>query len=913
MIMSERLSKQIIVPVIVFIIGIVFMNAWVTDDASITLRTIFHFLNGYGPNFNADIRVQSYTHPLWMLLLSLVISITQEYYLTTIVVSLACTAGMLFLMTRLADATQTTVVISALAILSLSKSFVEYSTSGLENPLGHLLIIALCVVIYHRTTIVHPMRWVGMLLAGIVLNRQDYVLLVAPLVIYSTIVWQERTSRLWIPDIIATLRNLREMSIGLIPLVLWFGFSTFYYGSPFPNTAYAKLNTYVDRSELFTQGLLYILSTIQADPLVLGITTMAAIVAYQSRLRVAILITAGIFLYGAYIITIGGDFMVGRFFSGVMVLCAAVIIIGKPKSMQFWSIISPLLLIGLFNPFNPWFTSINMPRTEFKSHPSEVVDERLWYSKPNAASAALLNLNRYGLLNPYAYVNNTIEQVYKPRDSEYFINCDCTGTMGIALGPNAILVDNFALFDPLVARLPAQYNPYWRIGHFRRTIPIGYMDSLQSGRNVIVDPGIAKLYDALRTITQGPLWDAKRLETIFRLNTGYYDHLINIFHYRFPDAIHINLREAAYIDSKSPVMIGLGGLVIHVEEPSQQSTLTISHYSNISLKAVFYKGTQQIATLPLPKRTLSSTLITSNLELPDYIRQSNYETIHLLIDRDIRYPDPPNLSSFIGRVVLHNHPNTPTIANAIREYNSDRTQPASIALIIRWESGTIVPTQHKVAFTHNGKVVQVIPNQLIDGTTVWSTETTLVTGVNRFGIIAKSNGVRIPPPDIVELTITPTMAVANALDVDPASLPITLTTGWYDQNAQWTLEQTDIYTRWYRLKLNKRGRWTQSPQFQVFTTKAGTYDLDINVTELVQPKGLVSSAPVQLIVNGNAQVVTLQKGQNRLNISLKRGMNAVQIRATSPSQPLKTLIPKSKDDRMVDMRITTLAVMPKTP
>lgn len=347
--MLQRPYTHMVRSLLVFVIGVALMNAWVADDASITLRTIFHFLNGYGPNFNADIRVQSYTHPLWMLLLSVFIGITQEYYFTTIVVSLACTAGALLLMSRLADTSQAMTLVAALAILSLSKSFIEYSTSGLENPLGYVLLTALCVVIYQRDRIAHPMRWLGIILAGIVLNRQDYVLLVAPLVLFSAIAWRTDTSRPWLPHVTHTLRNMANMSIGLVPLLLWFGFATFYYGSPLPNTAYAKLNTFIDSNALMAQGVLYTLNTIKADPLVLGIVGMAIVSAWFSRQPMAYLLIAGIGMYGIYIVSIGGDFMVGRFFTGIIIVSVMVIIISKPTPILLWSITGPLLLIGILS------------------------------------------------------------------------------------------------------------------------------------------------------------------------------------------------------------------------------------------------------------------------------------------------------------------------------------------------------------------------------------------------------------------------------------------------------------------------------------------------------------------------------------------------------------------------------------
>ena len=45
-------------------------NHWVGDDAYITYRVVWNFVHGYGPTFNPDERVQAFTHPLWMLMLT---------------------------------------------------------------------------------------------------------------------------------------------------------------------------------------------------------------------------------------------------------------------------------------------------------------------------------------------------------------------------------------------------------------------------------------------------------------------------------------------------------------------------------------------------------------------------------------------------------------------------------------------------------------------------------------------------------------------------------------------------------------------------------------------------------------------------------------------------------------------------
>ena len=70
----------------------------------------------------------------------------------------------------------------------------------------------------------------SLLAALAAVNRLDTSLLYVPALTH--VLWKRRT---W--------RCLWSMAVGMLPLVLWLGFSLGYYGFPFPNTAYAKLNT----------------------------------------------------------------------------------------------------------------------------------------------------------------------------------------------------------------------------------------------------------------------------------------------------------------------------------------------------------------------------------------------------------------------------------------------------------------------------------------------------------------------------------------------------------------------------------------------------------------------------------------------------------------------------------------------
>ena len=111
-------------------------TAWVGDDVYITLRTVDNFVNGYGLRWNVAERVQSFTHPLWMFLFVTVYAPTRDAYLTALTISLAASLLTFWLVAR-----RDGFAALGLVILLLSKAFADYSASGLENPLTHLLLV----------------------------------------------------------------------------------------------------------------------------------------------------------------------------------------------------------------------------------------------------------------------------------------------------------------------------------------------------------------------------------------------------------------------------------------------------------------------------------------------------------------------------------------------------------------------------------------------------------------------------------------------------------------------------------------------------------------------------------------------------------------------------------------------------
>ncbi|MGD8377479.1 MAG: hypothetical protein PVF68_15210, partial [Acidobacteriota bacterium] len=92
------------------------------------------------------------------------------------------------------------------------------------------------------------------------------------------------------------------------------------------------------------------------------------------------------------------------------------------------------------------------------------------------------------------------------------------GMVGYFAGPGVHLVDPNGLNDFLLARLPIPAGEPWRIGHLTRAIPAGYLETLETGRNVIADPGLAQEYEDVHRIIAGDLLASGRLGQIARVN-----------------------------------------------------------------------------------------------------------------------------------------------------------------------------------------------------------------------------------------------------------------------------------------------------------------------------------------------------------------------------------------------------------
>lgn len=494
--------------------GVVLVRtAWVSDDAFITLRTVDNLVHGHGLRWNVAERVQSFTHPLWMALVAAAYAVTREPYYTVLALSLASSLAAAWIVSFRLAATPASGAL-ALATLLLSHAYVDYSTSGLENPLSHLLVATFALRFFGAGTGPRHLVVLGGLAGLATLNRPDALLLFIPALAVAVL----RSGR---------VMGLAHVAAGFTPLLAWELFATWYYGIPYPNTALAKLNTGIPAGELAVQGLRYLENSLRWDPLTLAFIAGALALAAARRRLGPVALLAGALVYLGYLVRIGGDFMSGRFLTAPLLVSAvAVAHLGVPGSRAVrWIPAALVLALGLGAP-NP--TVLSGPRCDLDV--SEYIDGH------GVSDERRFHFPSLGLLSgqpgwsrptpPARLRGLELRRQGAPVAVEGGV-----GLVGFYAGPGVHVLDSLALGDPLLSRLPmVARDPVargsFRIGHFTRTVPEGYLATLLTGENRIRDARTAALWDRLALVTRGPLLGAGRLAEIARANLGGWSPLV---------------------------------------------------------------------------------------------------------------------------------------------------------------------------------------------------------------------------------------------------------------------------------------------------------------------------------------------------------------------------------------------------
>ena len=604
---SSRVERSLLIFLIAGFVVLTVRSAWLGDDAHITLRCVHNWLNGHGLTFNVGERVQAFTHPLWMLCLTGLCALTGEYFFSVIALQIALSLATLGLIVRQLPAWHRCL---AVAVLMVSLVFVDYSTSGLENPLAHLLLVAFFVVAL-REPFDRPLTLAA--LAGlVVLNRFDHALLVMPMLVarLAPLGWRAATWRL---------------AIGFAPLALWMLAAFFYYGSALPVTAEAKaFDIGVPRSRMIEQGLVYYGDAWRRDPWSLGVFAFGLLVA---MLRVRLWpIALSLAAYAGYALWIGGCFMALRFFGAGFVIATLLLtqrLARSPRPLAY----AAAILVAVFG----------VPRLAQRvvAGPEEPVgggkiagieDERAWFYR-------MLGLfgsdRRVPTPDALAQIVPNAAQYSEERPALAWMLA--VGVPGFVGGPRLHIVDP-VLLDPLLARLPIRAGDEFVVGHVFRRVPEGYIETIATGENHIVHPGLRRYYELMRRVRRGPLFSRGRLAALWQTFWGAERDGFDAFvaeHYYKPPLVKLRHSELGPVVAQgSPRRFDLGqrcvyegGLHVAFDEPVHSDTLRVGVDSLDSYVFEFRRGDQSLGTHTIHARgTLLEGIQTHTIPVPPRAR-----------------------------------------------------------------------------------------------------------------------------------------------------------------------------------------------------------------------------------------------------------------------------------------------------
>lgn len=497
------------------LLGRVVRLAWVADDAYISFRVVDNLVHGYGMRWNVDERVEVATHPLWLLLHVPIQALTGNIFLGTLGLSLVCTAGAVALAAASYRSRPATAALVLVAPLACATAFVEYATSGLENPLSFLLFAAFgYLLVRHREA--PPGLAIGLCVGLAGWNRVDTLFLyAAPL---AWLLWVERRRVRWL-----------RLALGLSPVALWQVFRLLYFGFFFPNTKYAKLDAGADTAWYLQRGVAYLVDLVLTDPaaaLLGGAGLLAGLAGWRAwrdptsaaarRGAVAV----GILCYCAFVVRVGGDFMAGRFWS-LPVFAAAWCLYGavaelRGPTLRVAAPAAVAVAVAVAALLRP--DAVRRDRIHART---DITDERHFYSYSNTLWKDDGSIRTHVLDNIWAQEGL---QLRAGPDDIHVMHHGSIGMIGFYAGPGVNIIDENALCDPLLSRLPTRKpRRKWRVGHLTRDVPFGYMAARQTGDTSLMNPALARYYRKLRLVTAGRLLDPERLRLVWGFLWGEYD------------------------------------------------------------------------------------------------------------------------------------------------------------------------------------------------------------------------------------------------------------------------------------------------------------------------------------------------------------------------------------------------------
>jgi arabinofuranosyltransferase len=286
------------------------------DDAYISFRYAQNLLNGEGLVFNPGERVEGYTNFLWTIILAAFMRLGLDPSAVSIVLGAAFSVGTLWLVyqfSRLACPAQPLIPLVASLALAVDGSFALWAVSGMETSMFAFLVVGAlaCHVWEWRQS--KPGLLSGALLALASMTRPEGLLVFVVLLLHQVV------ARLLVRRELPGSAEIAKAGVFVgvyLPYYLW---RYYYYGFLLPNTFYAKVTVH-DVGAQYQRGLGYV-ATFGRLHLGWVLPLLASVPLIKRRFSFWLTsLVAVVVAYVSYIVYVGGDWSVGRFFVPILPL-----------------------------------------------------------------------------------------------------------------------------------------------------------------------------------------------------------------------------------------------------------------------------------------------------------------------------------------------------------------------------------------------------------------------------------------------------------------------------------------------------------------------------------------------------------------------------------------------------------------
>lgn len=524
-------------------------HAWTADDGFITFRVARNIAQGHGPVFNMGERVEASTSPLWTWMLGLVAWITPhslETWAAVLGVTLAC-GGLLLMMLgclRGAPRDGRVVLPGAVIILLSLRSFWEFETSGLDIAVSIFWVgLAWWVSVRAVSGIRRDLLVAAGVLGLAAVIRAELILGAA--IVLAVLVRSARRDE-----------TPRSRSHWLVPLAIFIApgaayevFRVMYYAVLVPTTAIAKEGS---RLRLDMVGLHYLWVSLA---LTLAFIPALCLALFRSGLRSGpknltwAFVAAGL-VEAAYVVGVGGDYMIGRLLLPAVTLLVAPFAVLRLEPKWVAPAVVLLSAATIVPPFAQLHTLPN-PITNFGAKKNWLVQEARYLQHQTkvrrpvglhdyAQSYVLADLVKsYDLYGRLAEPDGHWRPLPNAADQS-IVTTTILGLTGYVFPSEVYVIDLNGLADPVTARIRLDHRG--RPGHEKR---MG--DSFNTIRY------------GVETTTEAPkpdvCADIKRLYEDVRAPMSWHRAWTNILHAFGNTTMRLRIRDAAGVCAPR---VGLG-------------------------------------------------------------------------------------------------------------------------------------------------------------------------------------------------------------------------------------------------------------------------------------------------------------------------------------------------------------------